>query len=328
MATKSEQKVQEVAAPEVTALPLSIPLKGLAPQQRVHVIVVGAGGTGGRMLILLPRLLRGGDIVSIVDPDVVEYKNLARQHFHADDVGRAKATVAAERLAAVAPEGVVVIPHVGTLQDTHKAVITTAQHQVYREILTIGGVTYPRESWATIILGGVDNRAARLWISKWIPSLGRVAWIDAGNDFRTGQVCLNLSQWPCQGNVTLTEELQRLHPYLRANYPILLDEKGEAHDVRYGLSLKGNALCFPDTLDPSRDKADAEESCVGFDLQSVGANALAATYACNMLRWLLDGEEIQVMAIMFSTLGGASTFPIMRLFSIETGRAELRGREG
>jgi len=312
--TKGDETTPATTPAVVTALPLAVPLKGFAPSERVHVIVVGAGGTGGRTLLLLPRLLRAGDVVSIVDPDVVEHKNLARQHFHPADVGRAKAQVAAERLAAVAPEGLTVIPHVGTFQKLSMQVVDSAMAHVQRETLMIGGVVAPRDLKATVLLGGVDNRAARVSMGDFFTTCGRCAWIDAGNDFQTGQVCLNLFKWPLE-TPTITDAervvMAQKYPGVNTSYPWLATQSGAVLQTESGVILRGSALCFPDTLDERKDADDAALSCVGFDLQSVGANALAATYTGNMLRWLLDGEVIRVMAIMFSTIGGASTFPIM-----------------
>ncbi|WP_267419830.1 MULTISPECIES: HesA/MoeB/ThiF family protein [unclassified Curtobacterium] len=68
-----------------------------------RVLVVGAGGLGAPVV----AYLAGSGIarLTIVDPDVVDPSNLARQTlFTAVDVGRHKAQVAAERAAAVDPE--------------------------------------------------------------------------------------------------------------------------------------------------------------------------------------------------------------------------------
>lgn len=309
--TSSEKRAKKgpEEAQAVTALPLEVPLKGLTPTERVHVVVVGAGGTGGRVLLLLPRLLRAGDVVSIVDPDVVEMKNLARQHFHPTDIGRPKVDVAAERFAAVAPEGVTVIPHQGLFHTVWGQVRATAAQQVRDVPLALpgGAGNFPADLSYVILIGAVDNRKARQQLFTTMTGVGaRSAWIDAGNDFRTGQVCLNLQGWPLE-KIPLAlagQEEPRRHPWM-------MDHTGQTLIVPYGVTLSGSRLTFPDTLDSTLDEKDAALSCAGFDLQSVGANALAATYACNMLRWLLDGEVIGTMAVMFSTLGGATTFPIM-----------------
>jgi molybdopterin/thiamine biosynthesis adenylyltransferase len=60
------------------------------------VLLAGAGNIGSHLAPLLGRL--GVGLVRIVDRDRVEAKNLATQEFHAEDVGRPKAEVLAERL--------------------------------------------------------------------------------------------------------------------------------------------------------------------------------------------------------------------------------------
>ena len=282
-------------------LPLSFTPKAILPTERLHVCLIGAGGTGARIALLLPRLLRAGDVVTIIDPDVVEVKNLARQHFHPDDVGKPKAEVCAERLAAVAPEGLHVHAVVGTIQNhwkTAQALVKTSLGDGALPTLP-GGEVYTRRQGRTILFGAVDNRAARLHVSQGLPQLvfdRSVAWIDAGNDFRTGQVCLNLMGWGILPHRT-TE--------------IFCNRAGDPLPWENGLSCTASADCFPDTLDVTKDAADAALSCIGFDTQSVGANSLAAALAVNMFSWLLDGEEIGVMAQVFSTLSGVSPIPIM-----------------
>jgi molybdopterin/thiamine biosynthesis adenylyltransferase/rhodanese-related sulfurtransferase len=70
---------------------------------RTEVLVVGAGGLGAPVV----QYLAGSGLrrLTIVDPDVVDGSNLARQTlFTAEHIGRSKAEVAAERARAVDPE--------------------------------------------------------------------------------------------------------------------------------------------------------------------------------------------------------------------------------
>jgi molybdopterin/thiamine biosynthesis adenylyltransferase len=76
------------------------------PQQ---FIIVGGGGTGGRLVPLLAQFIRSitkdvgargwlvDPTIIIIDDDVVETKNLIRQNFIQRDVGKPKAVVLAER---------------------------------------------------------------------------------------------------------------------------------------------------------------------------------------------------------------------------------------
>ncbi|WIB66894.1 HesA/MoeB/ThiF family protein [Curtobacterium sp. MCBD17_035] len=77
--------------------------EGIRRLAAARVLVIGAGGLGSPVVALLAGA--GLARLTIVDPDVVDPSNLARQTlFTAADVGRPKARVAAERASAVDPE--------------------------------------------------------------------------------------------------------------------------------------------------------------------------------------------------------------------------------
>ncbi len=84
---------------------LVIPEVGLAGQERLRaarVLVVGAGGLGSPALQYLAAA--GVGRIGVVDDDAVDETNLQRQTLFANaDIGRMKADVAAERLAALNP---------------------------------------------------------------------------------------------------------------------------------------------------------------------------------------------------------------------------------
>lgn len=102
----------ELTADERTrfARHLLLPDLGLDGQRRLRaarVLVVGAGGLGSPALLYLAAA--GVGTIGVVDDDVVESTNLQRQVVHGvDDVGRAKVDSAADAVAAISPDTVVV----------------------------------------------------------------------------------------------------------------------------------------------------------------------------------------------------------------------------
>ncbi len=88
-----------------------LPEIGVGGQHKLksaRVLVVGAGGLGCPVLQYLAAA--GVGTIGIADGDVVDISNLQRQVlYHNSDIGKPKATVAAERIAAINPEISVVV---------------------------------------------------------------------------------------------------------------------------------------------------------------------------------------------------------------------------
>jgi molybdopterin/thiamine biosynthesis adenylyltransferase len=119
-----------------------------------RVLVIGAGALGNEILKNLALL--GIGRVFIADRDRIENSNLSRSIlFREADCGRPKAEVAADRAAEIYP-GIRVRPYVGN-------VVYDLGLGVYR--------------WADVILGGLDNREARVAINLAAARAGKV-WID------------------------------------------------------------------------------------------------------------------------------------------------------
>ena len=58
---------------------------------KLHVVVVGCGGTGGFVAEGLCRLLPAGIPLVLIDPDRVEERNLRRQNFFREELDTLKA---------------------------------------------------------------------------------------------------------------------------------------------------------------------------------------------------------------------------------------------
>lgn len=119
-----------------------------------RVLVIGAGALGNEQLKNLALLGIGN--VFIADLDQIENSNLSRSVlFRSGDCGRSKAEVAAERLRDIYPDI--------RVQSFHGNIVYDLGLGVYR--------------WADIILGGLDNREARVAINQAAARVGK-PWID------------------------------------------------------------------------------------------------------------------------------------------------------
>jgi len=150
-------------------LPVTVTPFGRTGTHRVGIYVFGAGGIGARLVPLLPKLLRPGDLIHVIDPDQVEPRNLLRQHFETRDLGLNKAEVM--QLRYNTPD----IHVEGFNMDAETYLNTEYGHNIdYR-----------------IFVSGVDTKRARQQVKVGYNSgFPPIAWIDVGNETREGQVLL------------------------------------------------------------------------------------------------------------------------------------------
>jgi molybdopterin/thiamine biosynthesis adenylyltransferase len=132
--------------------------------EQAHVLVVGAGALGNEILKNLSLL--GFRRVVVVDLDCVETSNLSRGVlFRPADVGRPKAEVAAEAVRDLYPHSMIRGIRANVLQQ-------------------IGLGCF---HWADVILGGLDNREARLFLNRSAWKMGKT-WIDGAIEGLNGVV--------------------------------------------------------------------------------------------------------------------------------------------
>lgn len=117
-------------------------------------LVIGAGALGNEILKNLGLL--GFERIVLVDLDRIEESNLSRAVlFRPEDVGQSKAGAAARRLRAISPETQVQAITGNVMQDCGLGLF----------------------AWSDVILAGLDNREARLWINRCAWKVNR-PWID------------------------------------------------------------------------------------------------------------------------------------------------------
>lgn len=172
--------------------------------RRVAVLLVGAGGSGSRMLEALVNLHRAllakghpaGLHVLVVDPDTVSSANVGRQAFYPSDVGSYKSLTLVNR--------------------ANMALGDTAwQAGVHRiDTKTKGFGAFD------IVIGAVDSRKARLAILRAMERAGHGTryYLDMGNRASDGQVVLG----QVVGRVGKHDSTDRL-PHVGELFPDLID---------------------------------------------------------------------------------------------------------
>lgn len=122
--------------------------------QAARVLVIGAGALGNEILKNL--VLLGFERIVVVDLDRIEESNLSRTIlFRSDDVGSYKADVAARSVRTLAPNAKV------------KSIVANVLQSCGLGLF----------AWSDVIIAGLDNREARLWINRCAWKMNR-PWID------------------------------------------------------------------------------------------------------------------------------------------------------
>jgi molybdopterin/thiamine biosynthesis adenylyltransferase len=122
--------------------------------QVARVLVVGAGALGNEILKNLALL--GFERIVVVDLDRIEESNLSRAIlFNSEDVGSFKAEAVARSLQKIAPQARVQPLVANVVQDCGLGLF----------------------AWSDVIVAGLDNREARLWINRCAWKMNR-PWID------------------------------------------------------------------------------------------------------------------------------------------------------
>jgi molybdopterin/thiamine biosynthesis adenylyltransferase len=130
------------------------------------VTVVGCGGTGGFLAERLCQLLPQRATLVLVDHDRVEERNLVRQNFIREDVGRFKSEALALRLS----------------RRFNRAVAYSTLP------IALTQVTMPG-----LVIGCVDNGPARRGIARTLEKGFQFWWVDAGNGENYGQILIGNS---------------------------------------------------------------------------------------------------------------------------------------
>jgi adenylyltransferase/sulfurtransferase len=137
-----------------------------------RVLVVGAGALGNELVKNL--VLLGVGRVDVVDMDAIEASNLARcSLFRTGDIGRPKVEALAEAASAMNPDCTVI----GHAMDIRR--------------WPLG-----RLAGVDVVIGGLDNREARLFVNQACRKLG-IPWVDGAIEGLRGVAKVFLPDGPC-----------------------------------------------------------------------------------------------------------------------------------
>lgn len=252
----------------MTVMSRRIPAQWLT--QPVNVLLVGAGGTGSRVLEQLLCLHRAilakghphGLKVTVMDMDTVSESNIGRQAFYPSDVGHYKAITLVNR--------------------ANMALGGLGQWEA--KVDKLDGDSDIRNY--QLVIGAVDNRAARKAIAiagSRINYRPPTWWLDFGNRSSDGQVVLGEIE-PC--NIPANRRDKERLPHIGELYPDLLDPSKEQDD---------------DT--PSCSLAEALEK------QSLYVNQAVSVQGMNILWNLFTKGEISVHGA-FVNLDACTVMPL------------------
>ncbi len=148
-----------------------------------QLLIVGCGGTGSALLYFLSRFLHSLDkniLVTLIDGDVVEEKNVLRQSFAPADIGENKAKALSIRY--------------GNLL----GIQMSYADKFINSIEDVDGLILPNRF--PIIVGCLDNTKTRCCLQETFDTYNTIIYLDAGNGSNKGQTVFGLRYF---GSTTL-----------------------------------------------------------------------------------------------------------------------------
>lgn len=244
---------------------LLLPSRFSAAASSLTIALIGCGGTGSWLapsIVRVARLLREKyqkDVsVIFVDPDTVEPKNVYRQNFCEAEIGLNKAVTLAFRYGSAWGVDIAALP------------------QIYKTDLL-------KNSDLNVIVGCVDNAAARQSIKSGISGKARYFWLDCGNSQSSGQVLLGSASKPPADPFLLPGFCSWL-PLPTVRHPELLET----------VSIE--------TVDPSLSCADMALA----DSQGLAINQRIAAEAADYLVRMLITHDLRKFATYIDLASGTT----------------------
>ncbi len=268
-----------------------------------NVFVIGAGGTGGRLIPMLSQFMRSitrgvsptgwleSPRIWLIDDDIVEQKNILRQNFIERDVSKPKAAVLAERYTKA--YGVDIVPL--TLRVT-----TAGRDDLYNAVNNYlyikngnKNTTFHNIVGNSIVVICVDSVQARrdilnTFIMNATGDYPKTFFVDAGNEDNFGQVTF-------------------FTPTVVVNRPVVNKEKDE-QELPKLCPVSADVDYIPMNIDYYRDLVDtpAQGSCADLN-QTLAINAIMATTIMGVLQNYFYRKPMSYCGISISLNGGNYT---------------------
>ncbi len=258
-------------------------------------VVVGCGGTGSRLIPLLAQFLKTcqwilNPVIHLVDDDIVEEKNLARQNFISTDVGKPKAAVLATRYGKAYNIPIVAItkrvPRYGK----------DGSGQVYNDIFSQEALV-PGNKNAAMIISCVDSMDARRAILEEFLNLflaGSI-FLDGGNEDIFGQVMISNPRTVIIRNISHGSKYEhKSKDCLAQCFPKLANQVPVSHVVN---EMPFNAKFYNQATD-----GVSTRSCADLD-QTMAINSLVAITMFGLIQNILFSRTINTPRINVTLAG-------------------------
>ncbi len=258
-----------------------------------YIIQLGTGGTGGYLVQHIAQLLgtsKSRASFVIVDPDVIETKNLGNQLFLKEEVGLKKADVLANRYSAA--YGI----DIGSYSDSFIETVEQLKSLFSTEYLRMDNSYRDRSLFLPIIIGCVDNHFTRQLMHEFFKVTKPCIYIDAGNEATTVP-----SDWQTRPKSDWTaEELKAFN------------DSGWSGQVVVGAKLRTFsqqpvADVFPDILLEKDSVRPSELSCTELSAsepQRLIVNKFAAMIILNALTQIIEEQTISSHITFFHAKKG------------------------
>lgn len=271
-----------------------------------YIVQVGTGGTGGYLVQHIAQLLGTSKTPAsyvIVDPDIIEEKNLGNQLFLSEEVGLRKADVLANRYSAA--YGI----DIGSYSESFIESVDELKKLFSTEYLRAMDSFTRSPLFLPIVIGCVDNHFTRKILHEFYLATKPCVYIDAGNESTKVP-----SDWQVRPKSNWTpDEIEQFN------------DSGWSGQVVIGAKFnsyeqKPAAEVFPDILTDDDHIRPSELSCTELsasDPQRLVVNKFAALIILNALTEIVEEATISTHLTFFHAKKG-----YMRSVSVEEEKEE------